>query len=199
MTAPPSSDVVDAVVFLALIVVLFVRRTYRMVRGAPYSTGRLFVFSGFYVFLFAVLASATLYAAYGTWGPRTWALLVPYVGVPVAAALVATPYVRRIVRFDRHDDGTWYYRLPWLVPVVFLTLFVARFALEIAIFGFAYVTSFLLPSSLPTDLLVILIALDLLFGFSLGLLVGRSLGVYGAYRAMAASSGAGPLPPGPPA
>jgi hypothetical protein len=197
VTAGPSSDVLDAIIFLALVVVLIARRTYLMIQGTRYSTGRLVVFSAFYVLIFAVLGFATLYAAVGTWGSVAWGLLAPYAGVPIVTAFLAVPYVRRIVRFDRRADGTWFYRLPWVVPVVYLTLFIARFALEIVIFGFAYVTSFFLPTSLPTALLVILVALDLMFGASAGLLVGRSVGVYRGYRDLPPPSAAAPLPQGP--
>ena len=105
---------------LGILVVFLARRTYAMVQGARYSAGRLFGFTGFYVFLFALLAIPTLYAAVGAWGLFGWLLLAPYVAVPAAAAVMAVPYVRRIVRFDLRGEGRWYYHLPLLIPVLYL-------------------------------------------------------------------------------
>ena len=169
-----------------------------MVQGTRYSTGRLVAFAAFYILLFVALAFTTLYAAVGTWGSDAALLLAPYVAVPTLAAVLVVPYVRRIVRFERRDDGRWYYRLPWLIPVLYLALFVFRILAEFAVFGVAgLVFSFPLPAPPSVGALEILIGVDLLFGFSLGLLVGRGIGVYRAHRdlpAEPASPADTPLP-----
>jgi len=199
MATPSASALEPAIIVLVLFVAIIARRTYAMITGARYSAGRLFAFTGFYVLLFAALAFPTLYAAAHAWGGYGELLLAPYVAVPVIAAAVAAPYVRRIVRFEERDGGTWYYQLPWLVPVLYLVLFVVRFVLEILIFGLSVVTSFFLPTSLPPGLVLLLVGVDLLFGVSTGLLTGRSIGVYRGYHdlpnAERGSSGA-PLPRG---
>ena len=201
MSAPSLSTLAPAVVVLVLFVAILARRAYLMVRGTPYAPERLFGFLGFYVFLFALVAFPTLYAAVATWGEYGYLLLAPYLAVPIVAAGVATPYVRRIVRFERAEAGGWYYRLPWLIPVLYLALFVLRFTLEIVLFGLAVVTSFSLPTSVPPGLLVLLAGVDLLLAASTGLLIGRSIGVYQAYQRLpgAASGATGtPLPHGGP-
>ena len=183
MSGPPSSDLIPAFVVLAIFVLLIVRQTYRQLTGAPYSTGRLFLFAGFYVLLFVVLAFGTLYAAVATWGTPAYGLLAAYAAVPAVAAIFAEPYVRRIVRFERRDDGPWYYRLSWHVPVLYLALFIARIVAEIGVFGPSGVLITFPPPTPPSVLgLEILIGVDLLFGLSLGLLVGRGIGVYRAHR-----------------
>jgi hypothetical protein len=200
VSTPSSADASTAVIVLLFIVLILARRTYLMVQGTRYSTGRLVAFGAFYVLLFVALAFTTLYAAVGTWGPDGVLLLAPYVAVPVLAAVLVVPYVRRIVRFERRDDGQWYYRLPGLIPVLYLTLFVFRILAEFAVFGIAGLAfSFPLPAPPSVGALEILIGVDLLFGFSLGLLVGRGIGVYRAHRdlpAEPASPAHAPLPEG---
>jgi hypothetical protein len=154
----------------------------RMIQSARYSKGRLFVFTGLYILLFAACAVSTLYAAVVAWGSYGWLLIAPYISFPLASAMVAEPYVRRTVRFDRSEDGRWYYSLPVLVPVLFLSLFVTRFGLELVQFGGLLLTSIFAPVSFSAGLSVLLVTVDCLLGVSLGLLFGQSLGVYQAFH-----------------
>jgi hypothetical protein len=197
MSAAPPSEISSAVLVLLLFVAIIARRTYRMIQGTRYSPGRLFGFAGFYVLLFAGLAFTTLFAAVSAWGLYGELLVIPYAAVPAAAGVVAAPYVRRIVRFERRDDGRWYYRLPWLVPILYLSLFIFRFSLEIVLFGVAFTSSFLLPTSVPTGWLLLLMGVDLLFGISLGVLLGRSVGVYRAFQDLPQEPGSSEAPPLP--
>lgn len=194
-TALPS--VAPELFLLAIFILIIARRTVRQIQGARFSTARMFAFAAFYVLLFAALAFTTLYAATTTWGPNAYLLLAPYVAVPVVAAYLAAPYVRRIVRFERRDNGDWYYRLSWHVPVLFLALFSARLVAEVAVFGLAGV-EITLPPPLPPSVaaLEVLIGVDLLFAVSLGLMVGRGIGVVQAHRKL--PSEAAVLPPSPP-
>ena len=194
-----SSALEGFVVFLAIIVLALARRTVRQLYGTRYSIGRLFGFAGFYVLLFALLAFGTLYAAVGAWGSSADGLIALYVAVPVASAFLAAPYVRRVVRFEQRPDGYWYYRLSWHVPVIYLVLFVARIAAEFAIFGPSTAFASYPPPVPPTTLgLAILVGVDLLFGVSLGLLIGRGIGVYRAHRDIPATEVAQqPSPPLP--
>jgi len=198
MSAPPVSSLTPALVVLALFIFIMARRTVGQLQGTRFSAGRLFGFAGFYVLLFALLAAATLYAAVTNWGTAAYALFAPYVAVPAAAAYLAAPYVRRVVRFELRSDGQWYYRLSWHVPVLYLSLFVARIVAEVAVLGLsAVLVTFPPPAPSSAGAVEILIGVDLLFGLSLGLLVGRGIGVYRAHRDLSSSSGA-PSPPSPP-
>lgn len=196
-SAAPSPGLQTVAIFLAILILILVRRTYRIVRGTVYSLGRLVVFAGFYVLLFAAFGALTIYAAIGSWGDLGYGLLVVYAVVPIGSALAAAPYVERIVRFERRGDGNWYYRLPWMIPVLTLGLFVTRFLAEIAVFGLAATTSFVLPSRLPPGVLTVLVGIDLLFGVSVGLLLGRAIGVHRAFRALPSASTAEAPPPLP--
>jgi hypothetical protein len=193
MSAPPPSSFSTEVLILAFFVLIVARRTIAMVQGTRYSAARMFGFTGFYVALFLLLASGTIVVAAQAWGLGGELLVAPYIAVLVVAALIAAPYVRRIVRFEVRDGGERYYRLPWVVPVLYLLLFVVRIAMELVLFGPA-AFNFTLPTSVSTTALALLVAVDLLFAGSTGLLLGRSVGVYYAHRDL---ERAGAPPPGP--
>ena len=198
MSSNSVGNLAPAFLILAILVLFMVRRTIRLVQGTRYSAARQFALTGFYVLLFVALAGGTIWVATSSWGIVGLGLVAPYAAVVVGAALLATPYVRRIVRFEQRAPGVWYYRLPWIVPALYVILFVVRLVLEVALFGPASVASFTLPTSVPTATLLILIAVDLLYGGSTGILLGRSFGVYYAHRDLerAGGTGAPPLPSG---
>jgi len=179
-SAPPAS-LETTVVVLALFILLIARRTYRTLTGARYSAGRMFGFVGFAFAFFALFVTTTVYAALGTWGPVGWALLAPDGATACVVAAYTYPHVRHVVRFERRDDGTAYYRLPWLVPVLYLSLYTARLVVEVVVFGLSSLSSPSFPSSLPEGVLVIAAAFDVLYAVSVGLLFGRALGVRRAY------------------
>jgi len=172
----------SAIVVLAVIVLIMVRRTYALSQGTPYSPVRVFGFGGFSMLLFGFFAATTLYVAVGTWGPIGYALLAPYASVVVGAARVAEPRIRRLVTFEDRPGGPPYYHLPLIVPVLSLVLFLVRLAVELWMFGLSAIGSFSFPTSLPLAALEVLIAFDLLFGASIGLLIGRGLAVRQAFR-----------------
>ena len=175
--------------FAIVLVILFVlgRRTYAMIRGAVYSPGRLAGFGGFAILVYALFAASTLFDATSLWGAVALVLLVPYALVVAGAALFTAPHVRRTVHFERRDDGLTYYRIPWLVPVLYLALFAARFGLELFLIGNAGFFSPGPAAALPPLTVVTLFGFDLLYGVSLGLLLGRSIGVVRAHREFAAA------------
>jgi hypothetical protein len=197
MAAPPPSSATTELFILAILILFLARRTYRQVTGTRYSLGRLFVFAGVFILLFAILAFETLYAAVATWGTDAYALLALYVAFPAVAAFFAAPYVERVVRFEQREDGYWYYRLSWHVPVLYLVLFVVRLGAEVSVFGLSALL-FTIPPPAPPSVaaLVLLVGVDLLFGVSLGLLLGRGIGVYRAHRAL--PSGVQEPPQAPP-
>jgi hypothetical protein len=187
VSSPPSGSVETSLIILAIIVLVVARRTYNMVQGARYSEARLFAFGIFALVLFGAFAATTLYVAIGVWGPLAWGLLGPYALVVVGTAWVTAPHVRNVVRFERREAGQLYYRLPWLIPVLYLVFFVARLGIEVVLFGVSALLTFTLPTSLPIALLVMLIGFDLLYGASLGLLFGRGFGIRRAHQELSNS------------
>ncbi len=190
-----SSPLSGEVIVILLIVALLVRRTVLQMQGTRYSAGRVFGFGAFYVLIFGLLGAGTILAAVVAWGTVAYSLIALYVAVPVVGALLAAPYIQRIVRFDRRQGGAWYYELPWHVPVLYLVLFIIRFGAEIVIFGpsaFFIEYPVVVPSTLA---LVVLVVVDILFGASLGLLLGRAFGVYRAYNVLPEATTGPPSPP----
>jgi len=190
MGSPPPGELSTTALVLAILVLIIARRTYLNVQGARYSPTRMFAFVGWGFLFFALFAATTLYAALGTWGEVSWLLIAAYAGTATVVALRTVPHVRSVVRFEERN-GVPYYRLPWLVPVLYLVLYTARLIVEIAIFGLASVASFSVPSSLPAGVLGIAVAFDLLYAVSVGLLLGRVLGVRSAYLQSRSKGGTG--------
>lgn len=189
--------------FALVLLVLFIlgRRAYAMVRGAVYSPGRIVGFVGFAAAVYVLFGASTLYDAVSTWGVLALSLVAAYPLVVAGAAIVTAPHVRKVVRFERRPDGLTYYRIPWLIPVLYLVLFAARFGLEVFFVGTA---GFFAPgpaTSLAPGAIEALLVFDLLYGASLGLLIGRSVGIVRAHRALpppAATEAPLPSPGGPP-
>jgi|SRR5580693_121859 hypothetical protein len=186
MSAAVSLNSSDAgpIILLILIAVIIGRRVVLMVRGTQVRPGRMFAIALFYVALFAL----TIAASYSLL--PVWTYLVD-VAVVVAASIGATVLVQRRVVVE-WKDGVWMYRLGALIPALYLTLFVVRLALDFFVLN-VNPFSFTLPSTAPLvgTPLVIVVLVDVLFAFSTGLLVGRTVGVYLEYRKF---SQAGPPP-----
>jgi hypothetical protein len=175
-------------IFLVIIVLVLARRTYTLSQGTQYSAARVFGYGGFSTLLFAYLAASTIYIAYVAWGMVALALIAPYLLVVVGAALLAEPRVRRRVTFEEREGHRLYYRLPIIIPLLSLVLFVGRVSVEIGLFGLASITSFAVPTTVSTASLAVLILADLLYGSSIGLLYGRGLGVRAAFLARSKES-----------
>jgi hypothetical protein len=183
MSAPISGTETTGVFILVILVLIMVRRTYNLSQGTPYSGTRVFGYGAFSTILFVVFGASTLYVAVGTWGWAALALLAPYALVVVGAAWVTRPRVQALVKFERRENGLLYYRLPIVIPLLTLVLFVVRATVEILLFGLNALVTFTFPTSVSVGTLVILIAVDLVYGASIGLLYGRGFGVRAAYLA----------------
>jgi hypothetical protein len=182
---PSSTE--TALILLVIIVLIFVRRALLIVRGSVVNPARLFAFAGFYTVLFALVV------AFGTVEPP----LILYVGLPallVVSAFFATRHVKgHVVLEQRPPDPRWYYKLhPWIL-VVYVVLFVARIGISIAVLGPSAAFTYGAPvSGLPPLSAALLDIVDVLFAASTGLLLGRTVGVYLAYREKVATA---PTPP----
>ncbi|MGI0131670.1 MAG: hypothetical protein ACREDK_01025 [Thermoplasmata archaeon] len=175
----------SAVIFGALIVLILGARTYRMVKGTPLNPARLFLFTAFYVVLFALLVGevASLLPTY---------LLVADTILLVVTLVVALPYVRREITVYARADGQWMYRMGPLIPAIYLVLFLVRLAIDVSVLNESFAgPPVLTPLTLPGQ--VALAIVDGLFAFSTGLLTARSIGVYQEYEAMRRR----PSPPSP--
>ncbi|HKV90846.1 MAG TPA: hypothetical protein VJQ43_06620 [Thermoplasmata archaeon] len=182
-----TSNDIGTIVVVALILVFLARRIVGMVRGAPVSPPRLFGFAILFTFLFVVGILST----FSEMPPWTYALDA---AVVVAASVLATWYVQRIVVIERRNDG-WYYRLGVAIPVAYVALFATRLVLDVAVLGIDPFAPPMRGPVLTGTTLLVLATVDALFAFSTGLLIGRSLGVYLEFRKNAGAQ----VPPSAPA
>lgn len=185
-----ASTLEDVGLVYGLFLFIVVRRTIRLAQGTPYSEARLAFNAILYLFLFG------LAIVYDVGLLPSWSFLVDG-AVIVAGVAVATRHVARVVVFSRGPSGVQY-RLGLALPVLYLVLYVVRVAVDLVLLNENPLAG---PTGLPVLTgwqVVALLAVNALFSLSAGLLVGRSIGVYLAYRARGAAATAVPLPPTPP-
>lgn len=170
-----SGDLETYGAFLAIFALIIGRRVVQMVQGAPLSVGRLVAFAVVYLALGGLALGAD--ALIEPW----WVVLVD-VAVIVVAALLLPASIEAGVSVYRGPGGGWYYKMGVWVPVVYLSLFVARIVIEIGVLGidpFAYSP---FTTAFSSGQLALLGIVDGLFAGSVGLLVARSVAVYRSFR-----------------
>ena len=175
MTTDPSQFATAAIV-LVIVVFIVGRRVVAMVRGTPISPARLFGATALFTALFAVFVAEEFLLL-------PWFVPVADVGVAVVVAAAASPLVRRRVEVYRDAAGTWHYRLGYAIPVVYLALFGVRLLVDVLVLGVDPFAGPPAPVPLAPLQVLLLSVVDALFAVSMGLLLGRTFGVYSAYRA----------------
>ncbi|HLM92093.1 MAG TPA: hypothetical protein VK424_08660 [Thermoplasmata archaeon] len=182
MTSYTSAEL-TAILIQVVIALLVIRRSYAMTQGVPYSAPRLVVLPALILVLWGVseLESVLL---------TPWAL--PYLIALDFAILVVTTFAftgiaERMTRVDSGPAGSWSYQIGFSLAALFVGAFVIRLSVAVALF----------PSSLefgsppggfpPIQQQAVLGIIDALFSVSVGLLVGRSLGISRKVRAARAS------------
>ncbi len=174
MTAPPQATTTSLVLVL-FVILLVVRRTIATARGARLRPSRLAVYSGFVVFVFVLTLLAGITAV-------PWYTLPIDAAVGVAAGFAGVAYTRRRVKVHEAAPGVWIYRLGWLIPLVYAGLFATRLALDLFLLDLNPFGGSLPSASVSSTTVVALAVVDALFALSTGLLVGRNIGVFEAYR-----------------
>lgn len=168
-----TSAELTAIFIQVVIVLLVLRRSYAMTQGVPYSAPRLVLLPGLVLVLWGVseLESTLL---------TPWA--VPYLIALNLAILIATSWsftslAGRMTKVDRSTSGGVSYRIGFSLAALFVSVFVIRLTLAIALF----------PSSLefgsppggfpPVQQQVVVAVIDALFSVSVGLLLARAIGI----------------------
>lgn len=179
-----TSAELTAILIQVVIALLVIRRSYTMTQGVPYSAPRLVVLPALILILWGVseLESVLL---------TPWAL--PYLIALDFAILVVTTFAftgiaERMTRVNPGPPGSWSYQIGFSLAALFVGAFVIRLSVAVALF----------PSSLefgsppggfpPIPQQAVLGIIDALFSVSVGLLVGRSLGISRKVRAARASA-----------
>lgn len=173
---------------LAVFALLIGRRVVGMVRGAPLSIGRLAAFAAVYLALCALALGADLLI-------EPWWVGVVNAAIVVGIALTLPSAIESSVAVYRGPGGGWYFKLGMWVPLVYLTLFIGRIAIEIGVLGidpFAYSP---FSVAFTTEQRILLAVVDALFAVSTGLLLARSLAVYRSFRRAQASEQRGAASP----
>lgn len=169
-----------------LIVLIVGRRVVGMVQGTVLSVPRLFGFAAVFVALWGIVI-------FGSIPTPPWYSLLDDVVAVVATALIATPLVERRVVLEHRPNGDWVYKLPVVVPALYLGLFVIRVVVELFVVGTTPFGGASTVTLSPTQS-GILQVVDVLFSISVGLLVARSWAVYRRFRKANSGSSGGPAP-----
>jgi len=177
-----SSAELTAIGVQLLIVLLVVRRSYRMTQGVPVSVVRLAVFPALLVLLWALTTLESIFLT-------PWA--IPYlIGLDTAllalTAVLFTGVAQRAAVYYRNEAGAWCYRIGFALAGVFVVAYLVRLVLTLALFPAAFEIG-VVPTGYPPEIQQIaLAAIDAMFSVSVGLLLGRSFGVYRGWRAASA-------------
>ncbi len=178
-----SSAELTAILIQVVIALLVIRRSYAMTQGVPYSAARLVVLP---VLVLVLWGGSELESVLLT----PWAL--PYLVALDLAILVVTTFAftgiaERMTQVNQGPPGNWSYQIGFSLAALFVGAFVIRLSVAVALF----------PTSLefgsppggfpPIQQQAVLGIIDALFSISVGLLVGRSLGISRKVRAARAS------------
>jgi len=181
-----SSSELTAIGIQLIIVLVIVRRSYAMTKGVPFSGLRVTAVPALLLILWGVteLESTLL---------TPWAL--PYligldIAILIATALGSAPVAQRMTLFTREPSGSWSYRISFSMAVLFVAAFVVRLALAVVLFPASFEFGSPPGGFPPVQQQVLLALIDAIFSVSVGLLVGRSVGIYRGWKAAGKQGGA---------
>ena len=157
-------------------------RSLRVYQGRRYSEARVLLFPVLVLLLFLETEVATIYAV-------AWAFPVFTVFdvVILAASAAATwPFITRLVKVTRRDDGALYYQYGIELISIYLGLWVVRLALAAYYDPSSLILGATVSTSLSATASDVLVLIQALFAISSGIVIGRAIGTYRlAHRAMA--------------
>ena len=171
--SPGSSETV--LIIIAFILLVAVRRVYRIYRGTRFSLGRTVVFALVYVLLGVAVSGASFYEGVPVYLAPLYAL------VAAVSAAASYRFADRRITFWRGPDGSLYFKGGVVIYLVYLVGLVGRLTIDYAVIGpsaFSFapgltLTGTALDGTIATDLLLIL---------GVGLLIGRNIRTVRRYR-----------------
>ena len=165
-------------IFLAILVLIVVRRLRVVTKGSKVSRARTWIFSAYYAILaaFVSLSSFTIGGA-----SPVYALL--YVAVGAAGAYGSYLFSDKRISFWKGADGSIYSKGAVVIYLIYVAALVARIAIGIVYIGpqaFSFVAT---PGAPPPGASAVAagIVTDCLLAFGAGLLVGRNARVMKRY------------------
>lgn len=178
-------------VVLGVVILLVLRRFFRVVKGTRVSMGRTIAFSIYYLG-FATLLIAVSVAAGGV-SPDYLALYLLVGGLGAYGSYV---FSNKRIGFWKPEDGSIWYRGAIVVYVIYIVGLIARIGIDLAFMGPAAFTFSPAQTALSATAVDAGIATDLLLAFGSGLLTGRNVRVMKRYNLiMAGKEQVGDSPP----
>lgn len=201
MGVPSAGDTALLLILVAACLSFFAFWAWRLRKGIRVRLWFVALFAWFYEILFLVVLEEVLRLPWGR-----LALIAGIVDLLLFAVGVVPGYryTMRTTTFDRTPKGKWVYRGKIAIPAAWLSLFLFRYGVELALLGRVYLFT-PTPSvsvAIPT-FAIALLAVDFLFAASTGLVMGETVAIWMAYHTQKARSmplrdprnGSGPTPP----
>jgi len=168
-----TSAELTAILIQVVIALLVIRRSYAMTQGVPYSALRLVVLPALILVLWGVSEVESILLT-------PWAL--PYLIALDSAVLAVTTFAfagvaERMTKVNPGPHGSWSYQIGFSLAALFVGAFVIRLSVAVALFPSALEFGSPPGGFPPVQQQVVLGIIDALFSVSVGLLLGRSLGI----------------------
>ncbi len=194
--AAPTGTIAFVLILVGASLAFFAFWAWRLRKGIRVRLWFVALFAWFYELLFLLVLEEVLRLPWGR-----VALGAGLLDLVLFAAFVVPgfQYTLRTTTFGRTPKGRWLYRGGLALPTVWLSLFLLRYGVELALLGQVY-----LFTPYPTAAVAIptyaaaLIVVDALFAASTGLVMGDSVGIWWAYHAEKARTTSPKAVPGPP-
>jgi hypothetical protein len=165
-------------IFLAIFVLIVIRRLRAVTKGSKVSSARIWLFSAYYVILAAFFSLSSF-----TIGGASPVYALVYVAVGATGAYGSYLFSDRRIGFWKGADGSIYSKGAVVIYLIYVVGLVARIAIGIVFIGpqaFSFVAT---PSAPPPDASAVDagIVTDCLLALGAGLLVGRNARVMKRY------------------
>ncbi len=141
----PSSNELQILVLVGVIIVILLVRTIRLAKGVRFSLQRFMIRLGFYGFLFADVLAGEIYFDGLPW--YSWVGDLVLAGV---CALLFVPYAERTTAFFQDPKGGLRYRFPVYASMAYLLLYGVRLGLELLFVPGALEFSSTVPTAVPS-------------------------------------------------
>jgi hypothetical protein len=191
---PSSADVALLLILLSAVLGFFAFWAWRLHKGIRVRLWFIALFAWFYELLFLVVLEEVLRLPWGRLAIAGGILDLVLFGIGVVPGY---RYTMRTTRFEKNAKGKWLYRGRIAIPAAWLSLFLLRYGVELALLGRVY-----LFTPTPSPLVAIptfaaaLIAVDALFAASTGLVMGETVAIWLAYHTEKAKDAGPKFPAG---
>jgi hypothetical protein len=186
MVAPSAGGIALLLILVAACLGFFAFWAWRLRKGIRVRLWFLALFAWFYEILFILVLEEVLRLP---WGRLALVAGIVDLGLFAVGVVPGYRYAMRTTTFDRTPKGKWLYRGKIAIPAAWLSLFLFRYGVELALLGKVYLFT-VTPSAsvaIPT-FAAALLAVDFLFAASTGLVMGETVAIWMAYHTQKARS-----------